>query len=156
MRGKLRGSVRKRRHGGLRASDDWPHAAERGRAEREGRIALAARLLCPLLLLVVLASVALLTGCGSSGPPGAGDTRADSGSGTGSGNDAASGTASSAGSGREIVIGSLATEDILPLWVAEAEDIFAEQGLTVSILTFQSAQELTTAVVSGAVDMAMT
>ena len=57
---------------------------------------------------------------------------------------------------KKVVIGTMATEDILPMWVAEAEDIFAEQNLDATIETFQSAQELSTAVVSGAVDIAMT
>lgn len=56
----------------------------------------------------------------------------------------------------QLVIGSLATEDILPMWVAEAEGIFAEQGIDARVETFQSAQELSTAIVAGAVDVAMT
>lgn len=88
---------------------------------------------------MVLASSLLLTGCTISG-----GAESDS---RGSGQ----GQATS-----QVVIGSLATEDILPLWVAEAEGTFAEQGIDVKIEVFQSAQELSTAVVAGAVDMAMT
>ncbi|MCL2529226.1 MAG: ABC transporter substrate-binding protein [Coriobacteriia bacterium] len=57
---------------------------------------------------------------------------------------------------RQIVIGSMVTEDILPMWVAEDEGIFAEYGLDATVMTFQSAQELSTAVASGSVDLAMT
>jgi NitT/TauT family transport system substrate-binding protein len=109
-----------------------------------------------LLLVALLASAVLLTGCGGSSHPASSGGDSGSGSERSSGPGDASGSASKPGTGRAIVIGSLATEDILPFWVAEAEDIFAEQGLDVSIETFQSAQELITAVVSGAVDMAMT
>lgn len=55
-----------------------------------------------------------------------------------------------------ITIGTLVTEDILPLWVAEAEGLFSANGLSANIETFQSAQELTVAITSGEVDMAMT
>jgi NitT/TauT family transport system substrate-binding protein len=48
------------------------------------------------------------------------------------------------------------TEDILPLWVAESEGLFADKGIQARVEAFQSAQELSTAVVSGAVDFAMT
>ena len=41
-----------------------------------------------------------------------------------------------------VVVGTLATEDILPFWVAEAEDLFAQQGISVDIQVFQSATEL--------------
>ena len=56
-----------------------------------------------------------------------------------------------------IVIGTLATQDSLPLWVAEQEGFFAEAGLgEVEIVTFQSALECQTAFVSGSVDALMT
>lgn len=55
-----------------------------------------------------------------------------------------------------ITIGSLVTEDILPLWLAEEEGLFVANGLSAQIETFQSAQELTVAITSGEVDMAMT
>jgi NitT/TauT family transport system substrate-binding protein len=56
-----------------------------------------------------------------------------------------------------IKIGTLATQDALPLWVAEAKGYFADNGLTdVEIVTFQSAQECQAAFASGAVDALMT
>lgn len=56
-----------------------------------------------------------------------------------------------------LTIGTLATQDSLPLWVAEEKGYFADAGLEdVEIVTFQSAQELQTAFVSGSVDALMT
>ncbi len=55
-----------------------------------------------------------------------------------------------------VKIGTLATEDFLPLWAAEENNYFAEEGLQVEITQFQSAQELSTALASGAIDGAMT
>jgi NitT/TauT family transport system substrate-binding protein len=56
-----------------------------------------------------------------------------------------------------IKIGTLATQDALPLWVAEAAGYFEEQGIpSVEIITFQSATECQTAFTSGAVDALMT
>jgi NitT/TauT family transport system substrate-binding protein len=57
---------------------------------------------------------------------------------------------------REIVIGTMITEDILPLWAAESDGLFAAYGIKARVESFQSAQELATAVASGAVDLAMT
>lgn len=54
-----------------------------------------------------------------------------------------------------IVIGTLPTEDALPLWVAEQEGVFEEAGLEVEIITFQAAQERDTAFASGAIDAFM-
>ena len=52
-----------------------------------------------------------------------------------------------------IKIGTLATEDSLPLWVAEKMGYFATQGIPkVEIINFQSAQERDTAFASGAID----
>ena len=56
----------------------------------------------------------------------------------------------------KIVIGTLATEDILPMWVAEENDYFAEYSLEADIEVFQSATELIAAVTAGDVDIAMT
>lgn len=54
---------------------------------------------------------------------------------------------------RPVRIGTLASEDTLPLWVAEKEGAFAEVGLTdVSIVTFASARERDAAFASGTVD----
>ena len=53
-------------------------------------------------------------------------------------------------------IGTMPTEDSLPLWVAEAEGLFAEQGVQAEIVTFDSAPALSAAITAGQVDMAMT
>ncbi len=53
-------------------------------------------------------------------------------------------------------IGTLPTEDSLPLWVAEQRGYFATQGLAdVQIVSFQSAQERDAAFASGAIDAFM-
>lgn len=52
-------------------------------------------------------------------------------------------------------IGTMPTEDILPMWVAEQEGLFSEAGLSAQILTFDSAQALSAAITAGEVDMAM-
>ena len=55
-----------------------------------------------------------------------------------------------------VVIGTLPTEDMLPLWVAEQEGLFAEYGLdSVEIVTFQAAQERDAAFVAGEIDAFM-
>jgi len=55
-----------------------------------------------------------------------------------------------------VKIGTLPTEDSLPLWVAEQRGYFATQGLTdVQIVSFQSAQERDAAFASGAIDAFM-
>ena len=53
-------------------------------------------------------------------------------------------------------IGTLATEDILPMWVAEDEGLFTQAGLDATVEVFQSATELIAAVNAGDVDLAMT
>ena len=63
------------------------------------------------------------------------------------------GTASTA---TKIVVGTLATEDILPCWVAQEEGLFANENLDADVAVFQSASELIAAVSSGSVDFAMT
>jgi len=56
-----------------------------------------------------------------------------------------------------IKIGTLATQDSLPLWVAEEKGYFTEAGLTdVEIVPFQSAMELQTAFSAGTIDAMMT
>lgn len=56
-----------------------------------------------------------------------------------------------------IKIGTLATQDSLPLWVAEEKGYFAEAGLPgVEIITFQSAQECQAAFTAGSVNALMT
>lgn len=110
--------------------------------------ALSNRLLIVLLSMLLLAMPVLGTGCTSNHASSDNDTLS---SGTES-----SGAAEAEAPLRQVIIGSLATEDILPLWVAEAENLFEEVGIEATVQTFQSAQELSTAIVSGAVDMAMT
>ena len=81
---------------------------------------------------------------------GAGCTQSDSGGPDGSGLPA---EITPAG----IRIGTLATQDALPLWVAEERGSFEDEGLPeVEIITFQSALECQTAFASGAVDALMT
>lgn len=63
---------------------------------------------------------------------------------------------SSAGNSEEVVIGTMPTEDILPMWVAEKEGMFEEAGIKAHVEVFQSAQELSVALTSGEVDFAMT
>lgn len=67
--------------------------------------------------------------------------------------------ASSAATSAEIgpvKVGTLATEDILPLWVARDEGLFGDAKIDVEIVEFQSATELIAGVASGEVDLAMT
>jgi NitT/TauT family transport system substrate-binding protein len=52
----------------------------------------------------------------------------------------------------KIRIGTLPTEDSLPLWVAERDGLFTKAGLAVEITVFQSAQERDAALTSGAID----
>ncbi len=54
-----------------------------------------------------------------------------------------------------IRIGTMPTEDILPIWVAEAENIFEDQAIDAEVITFDSAQALSAAISAGEVDMAM-
>lgn len=101
-----------------------------------------------------LAGFALISGCAGGGGASASTSSAsDPDSESGSAQAAeASGSASVAA----LTIGTLATEDILPLWVAQSEDLYAAEGLAVEIVPFQSATELISGVASGEVDLAMT
>lgn len=56
----------------------------------------------------------------------------------------------------KVTVGTLATEDLLPLWVAQSEGFDAAEGAALEIVPFQSATELIAGVSSGDVDMAMT
>lgn len=53
-------------------------------------------------------------------------------------------------------VGTLQTDDLLPLWVAEKEGFLDEQKLEVEIMVFQSAQEQIAAMVAGEIDAMMT
>lgn len=55
-----------------------------------------------------------------------------------------------------IRIGTMPTEDMLPMWIAEEGSIFEQNGLDVEIISFDSAQGLSSAIVAGEVDLAMT
>lgn len=61
----------------------------------------------------------------------------------------------SGSSAKKVTLGTLATEDILPMWVA-LEEGTQSNDVTVEIVVFQSATELIAGVASGDVDMAMT
>ena len=74
---------------------------------------------------------------------------------SGSSSAASSGKTSAAGAG-SFTVGTLATEDILPFWVAQQEGLFTDAGVDCQITVFQSATELIAGVSSGSVDMAMT
>lgn len=63
---------------------------------------------------------------------------------------------SAASTGTTLTIGTLATEDLLPLWVAEAESLYSKHGVNADIVVFQSATELISGVSAGEVDLAMT
>lgn len=56
----------------------------------------------------------------------------------------------------EVVIGTMPTEDTLPFYVAAENGAFEAAGVPARIEFFQSAQELSVAVTSGSVQMAMT
>lgn len=53
-------------------------------------------------------------------------------------------------------IGTLPTDDLLPLWVAEKEGLLSKAGLKVEIVAFQSAQEQIAAMSAGEIDGMMT
>lgn len=55
-----------------------------------------------------------------------------------------------------IRIGTMPTEDILPMWVAEQEGLFEDAGVNAEIVVFDSAQSLSAALTAGEVDIAMT
>ena len=55
-----------------------------------------------------------------------------------------------------IKVGTLQTDDLLPLWVAQAEGFLTDVGLDVEIITFQAPQEQLAAVTAGEIDAIMT
>ena len=69
---------------------------------------------------------------------------------------AASQGGASDGASMSMKIGTLQTEDSLPFWIAEAEGFYGDAGVQAEIITFQSAQELSTAFAAGEIDGAMT
>ena len=95
------------------------------------------RMLAFVLCVALLAAIAL-TGCSSASTSGQG------------------GSGSAAAKPLPIRIGTLPTEDSLPLWVAQARGYFATEGIPkVEIVEFQSAQERDAAFASGAIDAFM-
>ena len=104
--------------------------------------------------------LALLGGCsgGSGSAGGASSASGAGGAGAPSTASSSSGTASASPAAPQmaLTVGTLATEDILPLWVAQAEGLFEQSGLNVDIVPFQSATELIAGVASGEVNLAMT
>lgn len=57
---------------------------------------------------------------------------------------------------KPIRIGTMFTEDFLPIWVAEEEGLFQEAGVDFEIAAFDSASALSAALTSGEIDIAMT
>lgn len=105
------------------------------------------RTVAAISMCILLLVACLISGCGNSSESAATSQPAASKQG-----DASKPTTES------ITIGTLQTEDFLPMWFAEDKGIFKEKGLEgkVKITVFQSAQELSAALSSGAIDMAMT
>ena len=68
-----------------------------------------------------------------------------------------SGTAGSSGAQSALVrIGTMPTEDILPMWVAERDGLFEQAGVEAEVTVFDSAPNLSAAITAGEVDLAMT
>lgn len=54
----------------------------------------------------------------------------------------------------KVAIGVIPIEAALPIWVADAEDLFAEEGLDAKVVRFESAAERNTGLMAGAVQCA--
>lgn len=104
------------------------------RAGVRTRIASAFALMCAVLL-----GALMLGGCSSG-------NASDS-----AGSEAAAGSDGYA----PVRIGTMPTEDFLPMWAAEKDGLFAEAGVDAELLSFDSAQALSAAIAAGEVDMAM-
>lgn len=74
------------------------------------------------------------------------------------GNDSQQDASSDGAKQASIRIGTMQTEDSFPFWVAEQDGLYSANGVSadVEIVTFQSAQELSTAFAAGEIDAAMT
>ncbi len=97
-----------------------------------------------------LFGAALLAGCsGGQGPSGTASASTSASASSEASGASAAATAS-------FTVGTLATEDLLPLWVAQDAGLFDGSGVQVEIVPFQSATELIAGVASGEVDLAMT
>ena len=93
-----------------------------------------------VVLALVLASV-VLVGCGGA--------KTDASS-------AGSSASSKPATPVTIKVGTLQTDDILPLWVALDKGMMKAQNLDVQVTTFQSAQEQVAAMTAGKIDAMMT
>ncbi|MBQ9041827.1 MAG: ABC transporter substrate-binding protein [Eggerthellaceae bacterium] len=99
-----------------------------------------------------LFGAALLAGCSG----GQGSSSAASASALASASASSQASGGSAAATASFTVGTLATEDLLPLWVAQDRGLFDGGGVQVEIVPFQSATELIAGVASGEVDLAMT
>ena len=100
-----------------------------------------------------------LVGCGNGANGGASTSAESQATSTGTSASAPAAGAGSTGSSSAgtLVVGSLSTEDILPLWVAEDAGLYGDAaGVTASVAPFQSAAELIAGMSSGELDLAMT
>ena len=102
-----------------------------------------------IAIVAIATALAALAGCSGGNEQNAADAGSSS---------AASQPAPQAASTDDgvLTIGTLATEDLLPLWVAQVEGLDATAGVQMDIVPFQSATELIAGVASGEVDLAMT
>ena len=95
----------------------------------------------PILTRLLVAGTCLLVALGATACGGASSSSTSSGS---------------AGGAVTITIGTLQTDDILPLWAAVQDGSAKAAGLNLQIQTFMSAQDEVTAVTAGKVDAIMT
>ena len=104
-----------------------------------------------------IAGALVLAGCASSGASSSASSASSAASASSA--SASQGAASSSAAAKipKVTIGTLPTEDILPMWVSEESGTgFEGNGGSVEVVEFQSATELIAGVGSGSVDMAMT
>lgn len=101
-----------------------------------------------------IAGLSLLSGCAQGQSNGAAASANNNTS--GAGNSATATSPAAAAAPTKLVVGTLATEDILPLWVAQVEGLPETYGIALEIVPFQSATELIAGVASGEVQLAMT
>lgn len=72
-----------------------------------------------------------------------------------SGSSSNSSDATAASEPAKVRIGTMPTEDFLPMWVAEQDGLFEQVGVDAELVVFDSAQTLSSAIAGGEVDMAM-
>lgn len=133
--------------------------SESARQKSESRAAGAPAVSAPRKIVATACAAALafsLVGCGA-GAGGSAETAGANGASSAAGAvSATTSTGNAAATAHRVTVGTLATEDILPFWVAADEGLFADANLDASIVIFQSATELIAAVTAGDVDYAMT